>query len=81
MKSALFRDAKRLLCPVKGVKFRLLFPDLLRMLPDGTLLKIKDLSAAVDFIKTIKPLDMDNSLDGELMVAKLLIHFGLLQIT
>ena len=55
-KRAQFGDAKRLLRPIKGVKFRLLFPALLKItLPDGTLHKFEDLSAAVDFVKTITP--------------------------
>ena len=55
-KHAQFGDAKRLLRPIKGVKFRLLFPALLKItLPDGTLHKFEDPSAAVDFVKTITP--------------------------
>ena len=55
-KRAQFGDAKRLLRHIKGVKFRLLFPALLKItLPDGALHKFEDPSAAVDFIKNITP--------------------------
>lgn len=64
-----FREAKRLLRSIKEVKFRLVFPALLKItLPDGTLHKFDDPSAAEEFIKSIKPLglpDTDNTADGE----------------
>lgn len=64
-KRAQFGDAKRLLRPIKGVKFRLLFPALLKVtLPDGTLHKFGDPSAAVDFIKTITPANQPAATDS-----------------
>lgn len=70
---AKFGEAKRLLRPMKGVKFRLVFPALLKitLLSDGTLHKFDDPSSAVEFIQGIPCLGLphrDNSAGGEEMI-------------